>query len=118
MILYMALAGALGSICRFLLSTLIQIKFSKVSLFATTIVNVIGSFLLGVSFALHVNYPSVSNWYTIVGTGFFGAFTTFSSFSYEALLIYLKFPKKGVLFILANIFIVAICASLGIIFIT
>ena len=45
-------------------------------------INVAGSFLLGVIAAVFVQRPS---WRLLLGTGFCGGFTTFSTFSFEAL---------------------------------
>jgi CrcB protein len=44
---------------------------------ATLLVNVVGSFILGISLALP------GQWYVIVGTGFCGALTTFSGVSLQ-----------------------------------
>lgn len=48
----------------------------------TFLVNVLGSFLLGVLFAVARDRPG---WYALLGTGFCGGFTTFSTFSVELL---------------------------------
>jgi CrcB protein len=52
----------------------------------TFLINVLGSLALGVLAALFLNHPDPSrrNWYLLLGTGFCGGFTTFSTFSLEA----------------------------------
>lgn len=53
--------------------------------YGTLTVNVLGSFLLGVFAVLIVETGSVSlEWRLMVTTGMLGAFTTFSTFSYES----------------------------------
>ena len=49
---------------------------------ATFLINVVGSFLLGVLVAVARDRPG---WYALLGTGFCGGFTTFSTFSVELL---------------------------------
>ncbi|MBY0460067.1 MAG: fluoride efflux transporter CrcB [Gemmataceae bacterium] len=54
---------------------------------ATFAVNVSGSVVLGVVAALFRNHPEAwrKSWYLLLGTGFCGGFTTFSTFSLETL---------------------------------
>ncbi|MBX9581139.1 MAG: fluoride efflux transporter CrcB [Gemmataceae bacterium] len=53
---------------------------------ATFLVNVSGSVVLGFVAALYLDHPDPArrNWYLLLGTGFCGGFTTFSTFSLEA----------------------------------
>ncbi|MBX9623776.1 MAG: fluoride efflux transporter CrcB [Gemmataceae bacterium] len=52
---------------------------------ATFLVNVSGSAVLGVLAALYLGHPDPARraWYLLLGTGFCGGFTTFSTFSLE-----------------------------------
>jgi CrcB protein len=54
---------------------------------ATFLINVSGSVILGFAAALFLKHPDESRrvWYLLLGTGFCGGFTTFSTFSLEAL---------------------------------
>ena len=51
----------------------------------TFLINVSGSIILGFVAAawLHHHDPARRNWYLLLGTGFCGGFTTFSTFSFE-----------------------------------
>ena len=52
----------------------------------TFLVNVSGSVVLGVVAAAYLHHPDPARraWYLLLGTGFCGGFTTFSTFSLEA----------------------------------
>lgn len=71
----LGLGGALGATARYLVGQLVAPR-SRV---ATLLVNVVGSFLLGAV----VFGPAGSDTILVVGTGFCGAFTTFSSFGFQ-----------------------------------
>ena len=70
------LGGALGAICRYAIGQLLR---SRSFPYPTLVVNVLGSFILG----LMLFGVSNSQLLLLVGVGFCGAFTTFSSFSYQ-----------------------------------
>ncbi|WP_276260016.1 fluoride efflux transporter CrcB [Haloglomus litoreum] len=72
--LLVGLGGVAGALARHLLGERIE-----EATYDTLAVNVIGSFLLGVLVAV----PVGSDLLLLAGTGFCGAFTTFSSFAYE-----------------------------------
>ena len=83
MVWWVALAGALGALARFGVHGLVQSRTASRFPFGTVVVNLTGSFVLGLLVGL-VTYQGLdADVRTVVGTGFIGAYTTFSSFSYE-----------------------------------
>jgi len=78
-----AVAGALGAPARYLLDGFVQDRTDSRLPLGTLVVNVTGSFLLGliVGFALYHSFADTPR--AILGTGFCGAYTTFSTFTYE-----------------------------------
>jgi fluoride exporter len=84
----LALGGGVGANARYWLGALVrEIHGATVFPWATFAINVSGSVVLGFVAALCLNHPNESRrvWYLLLGTGFCGGFTTFSTFSYETL---------------------------------
>ncbi len=80
-----AAGGALGALARFVLARWVGVLLDTRFPLGTFVVNVSGSFLLGVIGAL-VAERVVANADTVrlaLGVGFLGAFTTFSTFELE-----------------------------------
>ena len=83
-IIYLALAGAAGTVARYWLGGLAQRNISAEFPFGTAAVNIIGCLAFGLLWAVIENRLSVSGQMrTVIFIGFFGAFTTFSSFAFE-----------------------------------
>ena len=82
-LLLLALAGAAGALCRHLLVAAVQGAFAEAP-WAIAAVNVLGCFGFGLCWGIGVAAgrwsPQVT---TAVLVGFFGAFTTFSSFAFD-----------------------------------
>lgn len=84
-IILVGIGGAIGAICRFLLSRIIQLVSGFTFPYGTLVVNIIGSFLI--TFLSVVLIDRVGEWSAelraLLLIGLLGGFTTFSSFSYE-----------------------------------
>jgi CrcB protein len=78
--------GCLGSILRFWLGSYIGSRMGTRFPYGTLVINITGSFLIGLVFALMTARTSWSpNWRYLIPIGFIGGYTTFSSFEYETL---------------------------------
>ena len=78
------LFGSLGTLARYSLQGLVQDRTGSLFPSGTLVVNLLGCLLLGGigQYSLtHISIPA--DWRVGVTIGFFGAFTTFSTFSWE-----------------------------------
>ncbi|MBG23510.1 MAG: fluoride efflux transporter CrcB [Idiomarinaceae bacterium] len=87
-LLWVALGGALGALARYGTALLALGIFGKSFPFGTLIVNIVGSFLLAILFLGQQQGVVQENTWLFVGVGVLGAFTTFSTFSLETVLLF------------------------------
>jgi CrcB protein len=80
-LLLVGLGGGIGSVLRYVSSLLMT---TKIFPYATLAVNITGSFIIGIVFAMSIKDGALSNnWKLFLATGICGGFTTFSAFSLE-----------------------------------
>lgn len=92
--LLVATGGFFGAITRFAISNWFK-KRNKTSFpIATFLINITGAFLLGYIIGSGVT----SGWQLLLGTGFMGAFTTFSTFKLESIQLFNR-KNFGILFL-------------------
>jgi len=113
--LAVALGGALGAMTRYWLSTTVE-RFNDTGFpLGTFVVNVLGSFLIGVLFILFMEKLSLVEQYRpILVIGFLGAMTTFSTFSLDALLLFQQgHYNTALIYILGSVAICLLAAYAG-----
>lgn len=107
--LAVGIGGFLGATCRYSLSIVLPNTGSFP--FTTLCMNLIGCFCLAWLFTTFTTRTPVV---LGIGTGFFGAFTTFSTFSLETLLLFQDSKwLQAVLYTLVSVFGGLACAWLG-----
>lgn len=84
-ILLIGAGGFLGSVSRYIISQFVQNKMLSGFPYGTLAVNLIGSFLIGVVFALFEKGNISPEYRLFIATGILGGFTTFSAFSLDTL---------------------------------
>ncbi|SHJ93377.1 fluoride efflux transporter CrcB [Desulforamulus aeronauticus] len=107
----LAIGGFIGAISRYALSSFIQSKHNSPFPYGTFIINLTGSFLLGFLFRRHNLHPEM---FLLLGTGFLGAYTTFSTFEFESIeLIKKEKVVISVLYLTVSVVLGVILAYLG-----
>lgn len=87
-ILLVGIGGFLGANARYLLGGWISARFGSFFPYGTFVINVTGSFILGFFMAFAQDRAWVNpNWRLAFAVGFVGAYTTFSTFEYESMLL-------------------------------
>ncbi|MBN9326456.1 MAG: hypothetical protein BGO38_03520 [Cellulomonas sp. 73-145] len=80
----LALAGGLGAATRFVVDGVVGRHNRLPFPLGTVVINVSGALLLGALTGLAMRYPGLSDEKVVLGTGFLGGYTTFSTASVEA----------------------------------
>ena len=78
-----AAGGGLGSLARYLASTAIMTRLGSRFPVGTLVINVTGSFLIGLLMTLFPERQASPYWRPLLVIGFLGGYTTFSSFEWE-----------------------------------
>jgi CrcB protein len=77
------LGGALGAPLRYLVDKAVQGRHDSVFPWGTLTVNLVGCFVLGALTGAAAAHGLPRDWVLLLGTGFCGGLTTFSTFGYE-----------------------------------
>jgi fluoride exporter len=84
--LAISVAAILGANLRYLLSRLAAREFGPVFPYGTLIINILGSFIVGLFVVWTTERVLVDpRWRLLVVVGFCGSFTTFSSYAFESM---------------------------------
>ncbi|HWN70686.1 MAG TPA: fluoride efflux transporter CrcB [Haliangium sp.] len=114
-LLYIALAGALGSVCRHLLGTAVQRASGVAFPWGTLAVNVLGSFCIGLAMALFAQRGQLDAPLRLALTaGFLGGFTTYSAFAFETVQLVERHAfAAAILYVTATVVTAAVACALG-----
>jgi CrcB protein len=87
-LLLVAAGGMLGSALRYLVSVYVSAQNWSLFPWATFVVNVSGSFIIGLVIGYSLRNPEFeAAWKPLLATGVCGGFTTFSAFSNESFIL-------------------------------
>ena len=105
----------MGALSRYWLSSAVE-KFNGSGFpLGTFMVNLLGSFLIGIVFILFAEKFSLSDqWRPLIVIGFLGAMTTFSTFSLDALLLFQQgHYNTALLYVLSSVALCLFAAFAG-----
>jgi len=85
LLLYIFLGGGIGSVFRHLLGLWIDRQLTTAFPAGTFVVNITGCFVIGLLYGIAIRYSWLNvEWRLFLITGICGGYTTFSTFSYQA----------------------------------
>lgn len=112
--LWLALAGAAGAGLRFILDSLARPKAPTALPVSTMAINVSGSLLLGVLAGAVLAARVPADWQLILGAGFLGGYTTFSTASVETIrLMQSRRSALAVIYSLGTVLLSVAAAAAG-----
>jgi CrcB protein len=106
-VLLVAIGAAVGAPARYLTDRVVQSRHDTVFPWGTLTVNVVASLILGV--VIGADPGGAGTVAALVGVGFCGALSTYSTFSYETL----RLVQEGSTFFASVNVVVSVTASLG-----
>ena len=89
-----AVSGGVGAVARFVLDGTLRTRLRWIVPAGTMIINVSGSLLLGLLTGIVLFHAVPTDWRVVLGTGFLGGYTTFSTASIETARLVIE--RKGV----------------------
>lgn len=110
LLLGVALAGGLGAAARYVTDTLLRERREWTAPAATFLINATGSFLLG----LFTGLVTDGTWHALLGAGFCGGFTTFSTAMLDAVRLWREQRRgRAAVFLFGQFIVCAVFAVAG-----
>ena len=116
MLWFVAAGSAVGGVCRYLVSDLLQTRGPTSFPVGTFVVNLTGAVAVGFVVRWALATPSVTpEVRALLTTGLLGGYTTFSTFSYETVALFeAGEPRRALLYVAASVVLSVLGTVLGI----
>lgn len=111
LLLGMAAAGGLGAVVRFVVDGVVAARWRGSVPLGTFIINVTGSLLLGIVTGWALAAGALAAWTLVLGTGFLGGYTTFSTAMVESTRLIRAGRAHAALGLLGGIWLAALAAA-------
>lgn len=112
-LLAVGLGGFLGAIARAYTVHIVNRVYPYEFPLGILLVNVIGSFIIGIMFAIFLHYNLPDNLKSFITTGFLGALTTYSTFAIESFFLLQTSIVLGLTNMALNLFGTILAAASG-----
>lgn len=106
-------AGAVGALSRYGLSGAVQARIDSDRPWGTGVVNVSGALLLGLLVGMQSAGRLPPVWVRVLGTGFLGGFTTFSTWMMESVGLAREGRRSGLVASSVNVFAMLAAGLVG-----
>ncbi len=114
LIFLIGIGGFIGSILRYFISLLVQLRFLHLFPFGTLAVNIIGCLFIGILYGVTKNGLN-QDWRVFLITGLLGGFSTFSAFSIETVNMFQAGQNLyAILYVLISIIICLAATYVGV----
>jgi CrcB protein len=108
------LCGAVGAVARFTIDAAFRRRFATNFPWPTVLINITGSLLLGVLTGLLMHHHTGKDTVLLVGTGFCGGYTTFSTAMFETVRLIQQSAWRLVLAnVVATVILTSAAAAVG-----
>lgn len=110
-----ACGGAVGAVCRFTLNDAIMAHLTSGFPYGILCINVLGGFIMGLlQGCIARSGKPYTVLYSLLGTGFLGGFTTFSTFSIDTFELYAAGSLSAAAYnVIANAALCIVAAGIG-----
>ncbi len=112
-LLAVGLGGFLGAIARAYTVHIVNRVYPYEFPLGILLVNIIGSFIIGIMFAIFLHYNLPDNLKSFITTGFLGALTTYSTFAIESFFLLQSSIVLGLTNMALNLFGTILAAASG-----
>lgn len=114
-LLLVAVLGGVGAAARFVVDGAVRSRWTRTFPLATLVVNVSGSFLIGLLTGAHLFHGLGPTWLAVAATGFCGGYTTFSTAMVETVrLVEAGEVRRATANVLGSLLLCVAAASLGV----